>query len=218
VEAYRRYRRPVKSVAVYLRRPGSRWARPPYQVKLPDGGRVHDFWFDVVELCRIEAKELVETGLSGLLPLLPLTHEGQTPQTVERSITGLLKPGVEHAQELLWLTYGLSGLVLKKPTDKLWLKRRFAMLQDLLEESWTLQEFRDEYLQQGEVRGVALGLTQMRQTIVDIVQERFPVLAQLAAGIAAAISDLAQLRQLAVRLSCAQSAEEARQLLLQWAQ
>jgi hypothetical protein len=68
----------------------------------------------------------------------------------------------------------------------------------------------DEYLQQGQ----AQGLTQMRQTIVDIVQERFPALAQLAAEIAETISDLAQLRHLSVRLSCVHTAEEARQLLL----
>jgi hypothetical protein len=110
VEAFRKYRRPVKSIAVYLQKPGNRWARPPYQVKLPDGERVHDFRFSVVELCKIEAHQLVETGLPGLLPLLPLTRHGKTRQTVEQSISGLLRPEVKNAEALLWLTYGLSGL------------------------------------------------------------------------------------------------------------
>jgi hypothetical protein len=100
------------------------------------------------------------------------------------------------------------------------------MLQDILEASWTFREMRDELTEKlrGELstellqQGQAQGLGQMRQTIIDIVQERFPALAELAAQIAETITDLAQLRRLAVRLSCVQSAEEAHQLLLSFAQ
>jgi hypothetical protein len=108
------------------------------------------------------------------------------------------------------------------------------MLQDILEASWTFREMRDELTEKlrgelseklrGELsaeflqQGQAQGLAQMRQTIVNIVQEHFPALARLATEIVATINDPAQLVRLSVMLGGARSAEEVHQLLLQWAQ
>ncbi len=223
VEACLKYKQPVYSVVIYLQKPGSPQARPPYRVTLPDGRNVHEFWYDVVELCKVETEQLLQSGLKGLLPLVPLTREGKRQQAVERVIEELLEPGVQNAEALLWLTYGLAGLVLKKEDDQNWLKRRFAMLKDILEESWTFREMRDELLQkglvEGKAQGIAEGIVQMRQAVVDIVQECCPELAQLAKDVVAPVTDLTQLRHLLVKLSStAHSAEQARQVLLAFGQ
>ncbi len=223
VEACLKYKQPVHSVVIYLQKPGSPQARPPYRVTLPNGRNVHEFWYDVVELCKVETEQLLQSRLKGLLPLVPLTREGKRQEAVERVIEELLEPGVQNPEELLWLTYGLAGLVLKKENDQNWLKRRFAMLKDILEESWTFREMRDELLQKGLVEGKAEGraegVVQMCQAVVDVVQECFPELTQLAKDVVAPITDLTQLRHLLVKLSSsAHNAEQARQVLLAFAQ
>jgi predicted transposase YdaD len=235
VEACLKYKQPVHSVVIYLQKPGSPQARPPYRVQLPGGRNVHEFWYDVVELCKVETEQLLQSRLKGLLPLVPLTREGKRQEAVERVIEELLEPGVQNPEELLWLTYGLAGLVLKKENDQNWLKRRFAMLKDILEESWTFREMRDELLQkglvegkakgiaegkaEGKAEGIAEGIGQMRQAVVDIVQECCPELAQLAKDVVAPVTDLTQLRHLLVKLSSsAHSPEQARQVLLAFGQ
>ncbi len=106
------------------------------------------------------------------------------------------------------------------------------LLKDILEGSWTFREMRDELSEKlrgelseklrGELRdeflleGKAQGLA---QAIVDIVQDCFPELEQLAKDVVANITDLTQLRHLLVKLnSSAHSAEQARQILLAFAQ
>ncbi len=64
------------------------------------------------------------------------------------------------------------------------------------------------------MKGIAKGIAQMRQTVVEIIQERFPALTQLAEEVVATIDDFAQLRHLAVKLSSAQSVEQAHKSLL----
>ena len=101
------------------------------------------------------------------------------------------------------------------------------MLKDILEESWTFREMHDELLQKGLVEGKAKGIAegkaegigQMRQAVVDVVQECCPELAQLAKDVVANITDLTDLRHLLVKLSSsAHNAERARQVLLTFAQ
>jgi predicted transposase YdaD len=94
---------------------------------------------------------------------------------------------------------------LKRDKDLEWLERNFRHIYDIIRESpiyeWILAEGREEQKAQG--------LAQMRQTVVEIVQERFPALAQLAEEVVATMDDLAQLRRLAVKLSSVQNTEQA---------
>ena len=87
-------------------------------------------------------------------------------------------------------------------------------MDDFLKESpayqWILTEGREEEK--------AHGLAQMRQTVVDFVQERFPALAQLAEEVVATIDSPAQLVRLSAKLGGAHSAEQAHKILLELAQ
>jgi hypothetical protein len=47
---------------------------------------MHEFWYDVVELCKVDTEQLFQRGLKGLLPLVPLTREGKKHQSIERVI------------------------------------------------------------------------------------------------------------------------------------
>lgn len=73
-------------------------------------------------------------------------------------------------------------------------------------------------LEEGEAKGVTQSVAQMRQTIVDFVRECFPELAQLAEEVVATMDNLPRLGRLSIKLGGAQSAEQARKILSEFAQ
>ena len=95
------------------------------------------------------------------------------------------------------------------------------MLRDVLREPWTnsdsLQEGREDGLQPGFQQAFLQGLQQaqreivqeFRQTLLKIVRVRFPQAVRLAKKQTANIEDSGVLRDLIVKLSVTQTAEEA---------
>jgi flagellar biosynthesis/type III secretory pathway protein FliH len=74
-------------------------------------------------------------------------------------------------------------------------------------------------LAEGEEKGLEKGreegkLEAQRQTLLDIVQERFPEIARLAKRQADAIEDPEVLRRLTVKISGVKTSQEAEQYLL----
>ena len=72
----------------------------------------------------------------------------------------------------------------------------------------------EEGLEKGRQEEREEGRETLRQVVVDIVRKRFPKIVQLAKKQVAVVDDPAQLRQLAVDISVAQSVEEVTQHLL----
>jgi predicted transposase YdaD len=115
--------------------------------------------------------------------------------------------------ESLWIGYALASKVLKD--DLKWLRRRFAMLEDILRDTPVYQEVLAEGEEKGLEKGIKEGeLRAQRQTLLDIVQERFPAIARLAKQQADAIEDPAVLRRLTVKISIVKTSMEAEQYLL----
>ena len=141
-------------------------------------------------------------GLVGLLPLLPLTKDGARREVVEDMISGLVSA---EKTESLWIGYALATKVLKD--DLKWLKRRFAMLEDILRDTPVYQEV----LAEGEEKGK---LEAQHELLLDIVQERFPEIASLARRQADTIEDPEMLRRLIVKISIVKTSKEAEQYLL----
>jgi predicted transposase YdaD len=120
-------------------------------------------------------------------------------------ITGLVSA---EKTESLWIGYTLASKVLKD--DQKWLKRRSAMLEDILQDTPVYQEV----LAEGMEKGLEKGLETQRQTLLDIVQERFPAIARLAKQQADAIEDPEMLRRLTVKISIVKTSKKAEQYLL----
>jgi hypothetical protein len=172
------------------------------------------FHYDTVEMWKQDHRRILDLGHVELYPLLPLTKGGATRQLVTHMLDELAQ---ERYRDFALLGFTFASRMfrdLKHFDDLAWIERRYHTMYDIIHDS----PLYDWIYADGHEGGVAEGLAQMRQAIVDIMQKRFPALAQLAIEVVATIDDLAQLRQLLVRLSCTQSAEEARQLLLQLAQ
>ena len=244
VLAISEYKRPVLSCVLYLRK-GQTIAESPLEWRLPNGQAVLTFTFLVVKLWEVAAEEITQTGLVGLLPLLPLTRDGARHEVIEVMIEHIMA-----AKQFNLLTWGeiFAGLVLKDVHDQEWLKRRFAMHKDILEESWVYQEIVREGLEKGMQKGIEQGMQKgieqgmqkgieqgmqkgieqgveqerrrQRQALVSIVQGviqgRFPELSDLAKEQADKAIEPAQLQELLLKIGLAKETEEARQALMEF--
>ena len=89
------------------------------------------------------------------------------------------------------------------------------MLEDILRDTPVYQEVLAEGEEKGLEKGIKEGeLRAQRQTLLDIVQERFPEIARLAKQQADAIEDPEVLRRLTVKISIVKTSMEAEQYLL----
>ena len=89
------------------------------------------------------------------------------------------------------------------------------MLEDILRDTPVYQEVLAEGEEKGLEKGIKEGeLRAQRQTLLDIVQERFPAIARLAKQQADAIEDPEVLRRLTVKISIVKTSMEAEQYLL----
>ncbi len=196
--ATREHGRPVLSCVIYLRK-DSKIAESPLIWELPNGQKVLYFHFIVIKLWDITADELIQTNLTGLLPLVPLTKDGGQYEVIDEVATKLAA-----AKEYNLLEYArrFASLVFKEGSDHEWLNRRFAVYKDILEDSWVVQEQRRE----GELRGLHLA-------VQDVIQARFPEILPFVKKQMDGIEDTEVLRRLNVKMSMAQTAEEALQYL-----
>ena len=222
---------PVYTCVIYLRKDG-RVPESPLIRMLPSGEEGHRFYFHVVEVGKIPAKQLLQKGLLGLLPLLPLTESGAEPGVMQEMVTTLEEAG---EIELLALAFAFGGLVSGNEAYNEWFRRSFAMLEDILEESWTYQELIQKGMQKGIDLGLEKGLErglekglekgreeerqqwvqEQRETLLSFVQMRFPELTLTAKQRISAINDPGALHNLIIRLFAVQTAEEARQALME---
>jgi len=100
------------------------------------------------------------------------------------------------------------------------------MFQDILEDSWMIQEIREEYFSKGIEKGIEQGreqgleqerqkeLKRFRQMVKDVVQMRFFELLSLAEQQAEKLDNPDVLQHLTMELFGAADVNEARELLL----
>jgi predicted transposase YdaD len=143
-----------------------------------------------------------------LLPLLPLTKKGQNRETVERMLRDMESAGM--GKEAFSMGELVSGLVLTSEQDKEWLKVRFQIMANILEESWVYQEI----LQKGKQQGIEQGKQQGQERgLLRFVELRFPSLLVQAKQVIERRMSLQQLQALQDRLYSATTIEEARAVL-----
>jgi predicted transposase YdaD len=205
-EARREHKLPVYSCVIYLRDYGD-VPQPPLRWEVTNGLEVLQFHYRSIELGKIPTEDLRQTKRVGLLPLLILTKDGATYKVVEEVIAELV---IAEKQELLPITELLASLVFKNEADQEWIERTFAMLKDPLRDTPAYQRF----LKEGRELERQQSLERQRQTLLEIVQVRFPKLLHLTQGLAAITSDPEVLERLIVKMGTAQTLEEAQAYLV----
>ncbi len=163
---------------------------------------------------KIPSTTIIQTGLAGLLPLITLTEDGKQPEALDAMIKRLI---LIQDKELLAIAHTIAGLVLKSADDQEMLKRRFAMSDDILQQSWVYQEIKHKGVVEGRAEGQEkehqMWLESQRETFVNAVKARFPDLLSLALQKAHAINDPLVLQNIMVKLFAVQSLEEAKEIL-----
>src|SRR5579859_4779443 len=149
---------PVYTFVIYLRKDGE-VPQSPLIRRLRNGEEYQRFYYTVVELANISARQFLQMGLHGLYPLILLAKGGTEPEVVREMMTDLTEA---HELELLALAYTFGGLAPGSEAYESWFRRSFAMLDDILEDSWTYQEIVKKGMQKGMQQGMQLGLEQGR--------------------------------------------------------
>ncbi len=207
--ASRMHERMMLSCVIYLRE-NKNTPVSPLIWQLPNGQSILEFHFVVLKLWEIEAEAILQSGLVGLLPLLPLTKNGKRQEVVEEMINTLVSA---RNSELLSLSQVLAGLVLKSDVDQEWLKRRFAMHEDILKESWVYQELvqkgRDEARQEAEQERLRL----QQDVLLNLIRVHFPAIAAQATKLVQHITNQVLLMDLIVQVTVKHTEHEVIQLL-----
>jgi len=210
VLATREHKRPVLSCVIYLRK-DSNIAESPLIWRLPNGQEVLRFHFLVIKLWEIPSEEMLRTDLVGLLPLLPLTKDGARRVVVDEMVTRLI---AAEQYNLLPEAKMFAGLVLKDEADREWLKRRFVVYKDILEDSWVYQEIKQEAFEKGIEKERQQELQRQRRALLTIVERRFPEMVDLIKKQSDAMEDPEVLQNLIVKMSLAYDVQEALQALV----
>ena len=207
---------PVYSFVVYLK-PGGKIVEPPYIRKFPPDEVVHIFHFKNIKLWEWPQNLLLQPGLEVFLPLLPLMKDSNRREVVDDMIERLQEAD---KTDLLTMAYSFAALAFNNKADKEWLRRRFAMLKDILQESWAYREMVRDAKKKAKKEGKAEGkvegrLETLRSMLVRTTSKRFPALAVQAEQVSQSISDSAILQQLFDSMIDAQTEDEARKALVQ---
>jgi len=204
------YKLPVLSCVIYLLRDGN-VPKSPLSWTVPTGQEVLRFLFQSIELGELLPEELLHMNQPGLLPLLPLT-KGGARREVANVMFAELRTAVAEQAELMAIGSTLASLVFKRenPADLEWLHRRLQEMHDTLRESPFYQEILQEGREEGREEGLEKGhlegkLEGLRETLLTIVQARFPKMARLAKGLATITEDPAVLQNLILKISLAQT-------------
>jgi predicted transposase YdaD len=213
VLAYRRYSCPVYTIVVYLKK-GGKVAESPFVIAMPDGEEVLRFNFRVIKVYEIPYEEMLARGLLGILPLVPLALDGARREVVEEVIRRLMQSGEPVRKELLALTRLFASLAFKSQEDQEWLKRRFAMLKDILRDTPAFQQILEEGREEGSALERQRRLQSFRPKVLDLVRVRYSELVALAQEKFALIQDVEVLEDLFLKIAIAGSVEDVRKVLL----
>jgi len=216
----------VISCVIYLREDDN-IVESPLIWGLPNGAQILVFRYIVIKMWELPVQDILESGLVGLYPLLPLAEGGKQYHVIDTMIEQIVAAKQWH---LLSFSHIIAGLVFTQEQDHEYLQRRFAVFEDILEESWVYQEIEKKGLEKGVKQGLEKGVKQglekgvkqglerglmsYRQTILRIVEARFPTLTDWVQQQLNAVTDLTMLQNMSVSVSLAQSSEEARMALL----
>jgi hypothetical protein len=203
-EATRLHKLLVLSCAIYIRAV-SDVPQPPLKRVLRSGHETITFGYESVEIAKKSVGELRERHLDVLWPLMPLCKDGATREVVEGALTHLKR---QDKKELIAMTLVFAALALTSEDDRIWLKRRRAMLDDYVREhSWIYHDIVEEGRVEGRVE-------EARQNIQSVVQVRFPELLTLAQSRIEHETDLAKLQQVLLTVSTTRSARAVKKYLL----
>jgi hypothetical protein len=197
----------IVSGVFYLRRVSDA-PQPPLKREIPNGFR--SIWFNYfsVEIGEKLVEEFRRLNLDGFRPWMVLCKDGARCEVIEEVLNYLQS---RKRANLILLTKFYADMVLTSDDDKVWLQRRFAMLQEFL---WENTPVYREILEEGIEKGIEEGsVKEARRLIETIAQARFPDLFTSFKNQVEQLNDLKKLREISLLVSTAHTAKEVEQSL-----
>jgi predicted transposase YdaD len=190
---YRDHRLPVITIVIYPFR--TTMAKPPLRIR-----EILTFHFQTLPLFTLDAEEIVRKQHACMYPLLPTmqnVHADLISQVMQELTELYRDDEVTLAEQFVWLQLLLERTGTIIPLEKVKIKERLSMFDQLWEESPMIQKMREQYrvqgLEQGLERGRLQGLQEGRQkglqegevlalqrSLVNIVRAKYPDLAKFA--------------------------------------
>lgn len=206
------YKLPVLSFVIYLLKDGQ-IQQSPLRWDVPTGQEVLWFHFESIELGELSVADLLNTGQINLLPLLPLTKDGARRDVVNHMLTELQAAG---RLDLMLLGYTFASLVFsrKNKFELEWLFREFSGMRDIFRDSPIYQIILDEGIEKGRKQEREA----FRQTLLQLIKARFSYARTLQAMLEkiASIEDTETLQELILKVSMAQTLDEAEDAVLEY--
>jgi predicted transposase YdaD len=157
---------------------------PPFEIRI--GKHLSGVWhYTSIEVYRLKAAEILALGeqdIVGLLPLVPLTHDGGTVEQIEAAGKVAQEHASSEEEQVSIIT--LLGILASRRIDRELadaLVRRLVMSQDLLESSPLYQKWAEEWLAQGMEKGLERGREEgltigVRESVQLVLRARFKAL------------------------------------------
>jgi hypothetical protein len=190
--------------------------QPPLKRVVPND--FQSIWFNYLsfEIGEKLVEEIRQINLDGFWPWMVLCRDGAYREVVEEVLTYLHR---RKRANLILLTKFYADMVFESEADKLWLQRRFEVLQEFLFENSQVyrdieQKGRKEGREEGREEGIEEGSVKEARRLIEVVaQARFPDLFPALKNQVEQLNDLKKLREISLLISTAHTAEEVEQSL-----
>ena len=224
--AFRRYQCFVNSYVIFLREGGEN-LKPPLVRKRTDGCEGLRFLYEVIIMRHLTPEQVLETAPRGVWALLPFARGGAQREVVEEVMGRFASMANKNWKELIALTGLFASLAFSNQADQQWLRRKLAMVDDILSEAPLykhlvaqgkeegLKKGLAEGMQQGMQQGMAQGsITTSRKAILALFHERFPQLNVFAQKTVPTLKRPDILEQLIIQIALAKDEDEAQKHLV----
>jgi hypothetical protein len=186
---------------------------PPYR-EMSGEEALLTFHYKVVSLWKMEAEPFVRNHIVCMYTFLPAMKGVTAPMLIQAIEEMELRyAGYVLGSHLIRFRTILRRSKIVSAQDKQLVEKKMHTFDSLLDQDPYLQEQRVLERTLGRNEGLTEGIQTMRDTIVEIVQRRFPTLVELAQKRVEHMQRLDQLKQLNVDLSTAPNQTSARRIL-----
>ena len=201
-----RYRLPVISMVIYLFK--TTVAQSPLQ-EMSGAEELLTFNFRVLPLWMLDARQYVAkhaVSMYTLLPMMAHIDANMLLQAIDELIEYFRGNDSKLARRLLWLSVFLKRAETLPPLEKIQVKERLDMFDELLEQDEFVQKQRARGEKEGEVKNA-------RKVLISFIDIRYPALSELAKQQAEKITQEAMLQNILEKVFAANDEATVRTIL-----
>jgi len=141
------------------------------------------FQFETLPLFLMNAEPYVQNHQTCMYPLLPTMrgfHADMAVQALSELSERYRDDRKTLIEQFIWMQLCIDRNRDIELPEKIHIQERLSMFDQLWEESPTIQKMREEYRLKGRQEGIQEGIQELQHVLVDVVQIKYPDLADLA--------------------------------------